>query len=366
MTKKLQHHIVWTHNINIARETDVPSPAQLKTDIPITPESWKTVFAARKVIPEILHGRDDKVLVVVGPCSVHSTVDTLEYATKLAALRQRLADRMEVVMRVCPDKPRTRFSWLGFFNDPDMDGSCDIAKGWRLGRKLMLDITALGLPIAMEYLDKDNYQNVDDLVSLAWIGARSVQTQMYRQEASALSTAVGFKNPNHGHLQTAIDAIHFAQQRNAFTATNDAGVRKRFVTKGNKNGFLILRGTDEGPNYTVGDIDDAAARLHACGLIDRVVIDASHGNSSKNHLNQAEVIRCIGGEISRRNRFIAGLMYESFLHDGNQPFEVRYGKRPRVRPGISVTDGCDGWERTKRVLGELYEVVGRTPRIQEV
>lgn len=344
-----------THNWNIGSIAPLPSPAELKRELPLAEETWEIVYNGRLTIPKILLGEDPRLLVIVGPCSIHNVKETEVYADRLASLREELLDQLFIVMRVCCDKPRSRFGWTGFFNDPNMDGSGDIAKGWRLGRKLLLDILAKGLPIAAEFLDPDNCQNVDDLLAYNWIGARNVQVQMHRQIASGLSTAVGFKNPNLGGagqtLNTAIDAIDFARHSNVFVASNDNGQRSRFSTQGNIWGHLILRGTDAGPNCDPATIEAAARELFERGLISRIVVDISHGNSQKKYRRQREVIELLFEEMRKGSRHIAGIMYESYLDEGNQPIPIDLSE---LKPNISVTDGCDSFHDTEVVLRKLH------------
>lgn len=347
-----------THDTRIAEQTPLPSPARIKADFPLTEESWTTIAKGRKTIPDILHCRDPRLLVIMGPCSIHDEEADLEYARRLAALANQYRDRLYVVMRTCCGKPRTRPSWLGFYNDWKMDGSQDILEGWRRSRKLMLEITRRGLPVGFEYLDPEDHQNDDDLPSYLWIGARSTQTQKYKQFASGLSTACGFKNPTSGLVNLAVEAIEFAKHPHVFSAPDNNGIRTKFRTTGNADCHLILRGSDAGPNYDQDSVEAAALLLRKHDLTGRVIIDASHGNSEKNHLMQEKVIRDVVRQIkldviSERVPLVAGIMWESFINDGCQPLDI-----PVTQPlqwGVSVTDGCDGLERTERILKWLYE-----------
>jgi 3-deoxy-7-phosphoheptulonate synthase len=349
-----------THNWHIGSIAPLPTPDTLKAEHPLSEEAWEAIYGARIGITKILSGEDQRLLAVVGPCSIHSTTEALEYAKRLASLAKELKDTLLIAMRVCCDKPRTKKSWTGFFDDPRMDGSCDIAYGWREGRKLMVEITELGLPIAVEFLDEDNFQGIDDLVSYVWIGARSVQSQRLRKVASGISTAIGFKNHNLGSADAAFDAIEFARHSNVFVASNNSGVRSRFSTTGNPWGHLIHRGTEKGPNFDAASIELSAKELKKRGLIDRVVIDASHANSGKDHKKQAGVISEVVRQVTSGSRNVAGFMYESYLEGGQQPIPLDLSD---LKPNISVTDGCDGWERTEQVLREVSAMLaGAKPK----
>lgn len=336
-----------THNWHISSISPLPTPDTLKSEFPLSESAWDAIYEARIGITKILAGEDNRSLAIVGPCSVHDTTEAFEYAKRLASLAQELKNTMLISMRVCCDKPRTKKSWTGFFDDPRMDGSCDIAYGWREGRKLMVKIAELGLPIAVEFLDEDNFQGIDDLVSYVWVGARSVQSQRLRKVASGISTAVGFKNHNLGNEDAALDAIEFARHSNVFVASNNLGIRSRFSTTGNQWGHLIHRGSEKCTNFDSENIAKSVHGLKKRGLISRVVVDASHANSCKDHKKQAGVIDDIIGQIASGSPNIAGFMYESYLEEGNQPIPLDLSD---LKPNISVTDGCDGWETTERVL----------------
>ena len=358
----MKHTTNHTHNIRIKNVIPLPSPTQIKTDFPLTKESWNTTQEARAAIPRILRGESCRFLVIVGPCSVHDEQGIMEYTRRLAPLVKQYNDRLCIVMRTCFDKPRSRMSWLGFFSDWDMSGSRNplhLLDGWNKARKLLIDITNLGVPTATEYLDAEGYQNVDDLYAYTWVGARNAQTQDYRIVASGLSPACGFKNPTSGLINHAIEAIEFAKHSHVFAAPHDTGVRSGFETTGNADCHLILRGSDSGPNYDPDTIEAAVALLRKHRLIDRILVDASHGNSGKNHFMQEEVIGDVLGQVKidrarGRTPSIAGIMYESYLEDGNQSIEIPV-EREKLKPGVSVTDGCDGWKRTERILEGLYK-----------
>lgn len=344
-----------THNTNIRNCTPLPTPAQLRASLPLTKQSWRAIREGRKVIANIIHGRDPRLLAVVGPCSVHSVEGTLRYARWFKNLRDQLdgGNRLYLIMRLVCVKPRTDHNWIGFFNDPDMNGRCNIEKGWRLGRELLLEVTAMGIPVATEYLDVDSLQRVDDLYSFYWIGARSVEHQDYRNEASGLSTSVGVKNPIHGPLDIAFSTMHWITQRNVLSAPMENGGTGRFDTKGNPDNILILRGTDTGPNYEAKQIGETSQLLKERNLNPRVIVDVNHGNSRKDHTRQADIIRALGSHRRDGLDMIAGIMYESYIIDGNQKLVIERGKRPHLHPDISVTDACDGIERSERTLLDL-------------
>ncbi|PIQ91475.1 MAG: 3-deoxy-7-phosphoheptulonate synthase [Parcubacteria group bacterium CG11_big_fil_rev_8_21_14_0_20_39_22] len=346
-----------THNTNINSISPLPSPESLKKGIPLSEISWKTVDQGRKVIPQILSGKDRRLLAIVGPCSIHNIDESKRYAKKLSLLSDELKDVLYIVMRVNCDKPRSRAktngraSWQGLFNDPKMNGSYDMELGFRLARELILYVNEMGLPVATEMLEKINYQMIDDLLSYVWIGARNTNSQEQKKVASGASTVVGFKNPTDGLIDVAAHAIEFAKHCHVFAAPTDNGVTSRFSTKGNAYGHLILRGSDNGPNCDKGNIRSAVKKLSELGLISRVIVDCSHGNSHKNHEKQREVIGSLLPQI-KEGGDIAGIMYESFLEDGKQNIPVDLSK---LRPGVSVTDGCDGWKRTEKTLREFAE-----------
>lgn len=345
-----------THNIRVESIAPLPSPADLKKEFPLTSSAWETVREGRETMIRVLAGQDTRLVVVVGPCSVHNPREVLEYATLLAAFSKLLKDRIYIMIRLCCDKPRTRKAWPGFFTDPRLDGSCDMASGWREARQLMLAVAEMGLPIAVEFLDADNFQNVDDLVSNAWIGARTVQSQKHRQQASALSTPVGFKNPTQGTVKDAIDAIEFARHGHVFVASNDGGIRSRFATAGNPWGYLVHRGFEEKTNYDDTSISRSVELLRSFGLVSRIAVDVSHGNSGKDHARQEQVIMELVQQITAGSPSIAAIFYESYLEAGKQSIPRDLSD---LKPRVSVTDGCDSWETTKRVLTKVHRQLGK-------
>ncbi len=344
------------HNINIRTISPLPTPTEMKLAYPLTDAAYTIVAAARKEIAKIILGNDPRLLIVVGPCSIHHSGETLEYARRLAVLAEELKDQLLLVMRFCGDKPRTGKAWTGFWNDPYMNGSCDIAYGWSESRKLAIKILDLGLPLGCEFLDAENFQRLDDIPSYVWLGARDVGSQRQRQVASGISTPVGFKNHNVGGVNIALEAMGVALRANVFVASDDDGRSSRFETKGNALCHLIHRGTEKGPNYDEASIAYSVEKLKSRDFIPRLVIDSSHANSNKDHRKQAIVIHDVIGQVISGIDVIAGLMYESYLENGNQPFPKN---RSELLPGISVTDGCDGWERTEKVLREAHYRLSR-------
>lgn len=339
------------HNTNIRVISPLTTPLKIKEALHLTESARTTVSKARKRIARILTGEDLRQIVVVGPCSIHNTEETLRYAKKLAVLAEELKDQLVVVMRFCGDKPRTEKAWTGCWNDPHMNGSCDIAYGWRKGRGLAIEILELGLPLGFEFLDAENFQRLDDLPSYVWLGARDVGSQRQRQIASGISCPVGFKNHNSAGIKIALNAMSVAIESNVFVASNDHGLASRFVTAGNRLCHLIHRGTDGGTNYDAESISKSVNELMRRGLLPRIIVDVSHGNSKKDHKNQEGVIADVVGQVISGSPHISGFLYESYLKDGNQPIPKDLSE---LLPDISVTDACDGWETTERVLREVH------------
>jgi len=337
----------------------LPTPHSLKEKYPLTDGALRTVATTRRAIGRILHGADSRLLVVVGPCSIHDPKRVFWYAKGLAKLAVRLKDQLLIVLRFCGDKPRTGKAWTGYWSDPHMDGSCDFAAGWMESRKLAAEILDLGLPLGCEFLDAAHYQNIDDAISHAWLGARDVGSQSMRKLASGLSVPVGFKNNNVAGVRLALDAMSVARESNTFVSSNDMGQLCSFTSMGNRLAHLIHRGTDAGPNYDPESISDSVHQLQDRGFLARIVIDASHGNSRKDHRKQAGVIEDVVGQVMAGSHYIAGIMYESYLKEGSQsiPEDLK-----TLIPGVSVTDGCDSWETTERVLREVHSRLSGRPR----
>ena len=339
------------HNLNVWSIAPLPTPEEIKKTYPLDEAARTTVLTTRQEIARILLGEDKRILAVVGPCSIHNPKEVLRYAAKLAPLALEVKDQLLVVMRFCGDKPRTGKDWPGFWNDPRIDGSCDIASGWVEGRKLAIDILKMGLPVGCEVLDAENFQRFDDIPSYVWLGARDVGSQRMRKITSAITTPVGFKNHNTGGVKIALDAMEVAVGSNVFVASNDRGVSSRFFTKGNRFCHLIHRGTEAGPNYDADNISKSVQDLVHRGFNTKIVVDASHGNSRKYHRNQAGVIADVVGQVLSGRGAIAGIMYESYLEEGRQAIPQDLSD---LRPDISITAGCDDWVTTESVLREAH------------
>ncbi|MCW7541607.1 3-deoxy-7-phosphoheptulonate synthase [Aquabacterium sp. A7-Y] len=329
------------------------SPALLLDEVPI-PEAVQTlVEAARTRIAQVLRGRDDRLLVVVGPCSIHDHDQAIEYARRLKALDAELRGELLLVMRVYFEKPRTTVGWKGYINDPRLDGSFHINEGLRRARELLLEISALGLPCGTEFLDLLSPQYIADLVSWGAIGARTTESQSHRQLASGLSCPVGFKNGTDGGVQVAVDALQAARASHAFMGMTKMGQAAIFETRGNDDCHVILRGGSKGPNYDEASIDAACAALAKAGLRETLMVDCSHANSAKQHRRQIDVAADIARRLAAGERRIAGLMIESHLEEGRQ--DLKPGLP--LQRGVSITDACIGWSQTEAVLHGLAQAV---------
>jgi len=363
-----------THNINVASLTPLVGPAQLAEQMPISDKAKATVIDARKQVQAILGGQDARLLVVIGPCSIHDPEAALDYAHRLRELRDKLSDRMCIVMRVYFEKPRTTVGWKGLINDPNLDGTFDMDRGIRLARQLLIDICEMGLPTGTEFLEPITPQYLADMVAWAAIGARTTESQTHRQMASGLSMPVGYKNGTDGNLQIAIDAMLSARSSHHFLGIDDTGRTCVVATQGNPQGHAILRGGAGKTNYHPQNVADAARRLSAAGLNPGVMIDCSHANSDKRHENQSIVFeslidqrlaRAAGAKAagaSSPKPLITGTMIESNLAPGNQkvPGDLPAGSdvREALTPGVSITDACIGWDETVSLLEAGYERLG--------
>ena len=341
-------------DLRIREIKELSPPSHLLREFPISEKASETVHAARAAIHAMLRGDDDRLLVVVGPCSIHDTRAAREYAARLQRERARLADRLELVMRVYFEKPRTTVGWKGLINDPDLDGSFKINKGLRTARELLLDINEAGVPAGSEYLDMITPQYIADLVAWGAIGARTTESQVHRELASGLSCPVGFKNGTDGNLRIAFEAVKAASQPHHFLSVTKGGHSAIVATSGNEDCHVILRGGRR-PNYDAAGIEAAAREAEAAGLPCRLMIDASHGNSEKRPENQAGVVRAIADRIAEGERRVVGVMVESHLVGGRQ--ELVAG-RP-LAYGQSITDGCLAWEETVETLEALAAAVTR-------
>jgi len=337
----------------IDRIVELASPAALLEELPLGKEREQAVVRGRAEVVDVLARADDRLMVVVGPCSVHDVEAALEYAGRLAAAAERHAEDLLVVMRVYFEKPRTSIGWKGLINDPHLDGSGDVNAGLRLARALLLQILDLGLPIGCEFLDPITPQYISDAVAWGAIGARTTESQIHRQLGSGLSMPIGFKNRTDGDVQVAVDAVRAAAASHAFAGIDDSGIPAIHHTTGNPDGHVILRGGKGAPNHDEAGVEDTLAKLRAEGLAERVVVDASHDNSGKDPARQQRVAAEIGEQIAAGNGAIVGVMLESFLVEGNQSHD---GEGPLVY-GKSITDACMAWDDTVSVLGGLAGAV---------
>jgi 3-deoxy-7-phosphoheptulonate synthase len=348
-----------TDDLRIKELKELSTPDEVMREIPRTLTATRVVMGARNAIHAILHGTDDRLLVVVGPCSIHDPAAAVDYAERLAGLREALADRLEIVMRVYFEKPRTTVGWKGLINDPGLDGSFDINKGLRLARSVLSAVNNLGLPAGTEFLDMTTPQYIADLVSWAAIGARTTESQIHRELASGLSCPVGFKNGTDGNMRIAADAVESASHPHHFMAVTKGGRSAIAATRGNEDCHVILRG-GRAPNYDAASVDAAAAELGRAGVAARLMIDTSHANSSKKPENQPAVAADIARQVAGGEQRIVGVMIESNLVAGRQ--DVVPGKP--LTYGQSITDGCIDFDTTADVLKQLADAVEARRRTQ--
>lgn len=342
-----------TDNIRIKELRALISPALLLDQLPLTDKSARIINQARQQTIDIIHGRDDRLLIIVGPCSIHDPKAALEYANKLKQCANELADDLCIIMRVYFEKPRTTVGWKGLINDPELDGSFEINKGLYKARKILLDINNLGLPIGSEFLDTIIPQYISDLTSWSAIGARTSESQIHRELSSGLSMPLGFKNSTTGNIQIAIDAVLAAQHAHHFLGISKDGIAAIVSTAGNKDCHVILRGSQQGTNYDAQSINDTLAKLTVADLDPRVMIDCSHGNSQKDHNKQKHVINNLAEQIANGNHVIMGIMIESNLLEGKQTLQPNQ----LLIYGQSITDACIGWNDTVNVLRTLAAAV---------
>jgi 3-deoxy-7-phosphoheptulonate synthase len=332
-------------NLNVLSQLTLLPPSQLHDDIPASPRATQTVSAARRTMASILAGRDRRLFVVVGPCSIHDPAAAMEYAHKLKALADELAEQLFIVMRVYFEKPRTTVGWKGLINDPHMDDSFCIDEGLHVARRLLVDLNDLGLPCGTEALDPITPQYLGDLIAWSAIGARTTESQTHRELASGLSSPVGFKNGTDGNLDVALNAMLSAAQPHAFLGINGDGQVAVTQTRGNAFGHLILRGGAV-PNYDSVAVSEAESALQTSKLPVNIVVDCSHANSRKNHALQTLVLKDVVHQIVDGNQAIKGVMLESNLFEGNQ----KLGQPKDLRYGVSITDACLGWDTTAACL----------------
>ncbi|MCA4133148.1 3-deoxy-7-phosphoheptulonate synthase [Arthrobacter sp. M4] len=345
-----------TSNLRVSRFEPLPTPGELLEELPLDPKASSVVERGRDQVRAIMDGVDNRLLVIVGPCSIHDPKAGLEYARRLVSQAERHKEDLLIVMRAYFEKPRTTVGWKGLINDPHLDGTHDIATGLRAARSFLQQVTALGLPTATEFLEPISPQYMADVVSWGAIGARTTESQIHRQLASGLSMPIGFKNGTDGDLQVAIDACGAAAAAQTFLGIDGDGRAALVATAGNPDTHVILRGGRKGPNYAAADVAAASGKLAAKGLNPRLIVDASHANSGKNHHRQAEVALEIGAQLEAGAESpIAGVMLESFLVGGSQNLDVdlHAAGRDQLVYGQSVTDACMEWDVTASVLEQL-------------
>ncbi|SMB81556.1 3-deoxy-D-arabinoheptulosonate-7-phosphate synthase [Pasteurella testudinis DSM 23072] len=339
------------HNVNIHDEKVLMTPHELKEKLPLSLALKQQIGHSRHEIADIIHRKDNRLLVVIGPCSIHDPQAALEYAHKLKALAEEVKDTLYLVMRVYFEKPRTTVGWKGLINDPHLDGSFDVEYGLQLARKLLIDLVELGLPLATEALDPISPQYMAELFSWSAIGARTTESQTHREMASGLSMSVGFKNGTDGSLATAINALKAASMEHRFIGINQQGQVSLLQTAGNKDGHVILRG-GKAPNYQAEFVQQCEQELAKAGLEQSIMIDCSHGNSNKDYRRQPLVAEDAVQQILDGNRSITGLMLESNLFAGNQNSEL---PKAQLQYGVSITDACIDWQTTEQLLRKIHQ-----------
>ena len=339
-----------TDNTRIIDRRKVPAPYELVNKFPINNEISKLVYGTRNEISQILHGKDDRLFIVVGPCSIHDPLSALEYAERLADANKKFNENLLIIMRVYFEKPRTTVGWKGLINDPDINETFDIAKGVEIARKLLIDIASIGLPAGTEFLDPISPQYVTDIISWGAIGARTAESQIHRELASGLSCPIGIKNGTTGGLKAAIDGIQAANHSHVFLgATKEADIAM-LKTAGNNDAHIILRGGKE-PNYDKESVENTLTALREAEVNESIMIDASHGNSQKKFKQQIPVVKSISDQIISGNSYIKGVMIESHLNEGNQKIS------DKLKYGQSITDACMGWDDTLSCLDQLNSAV---------
>ena len=333
-----------SQDIRIKKIEKLRTPREIAELIPLSDDDRKRILSFRKSVNDILSGNDNRLLAIVGPCSIHDPDAAIDYARKLKELSDKLSRHFFIVMRTYFEKPRTNLGWKGLILDPDMDGSGNIEKGIMVARKLLIDITEIGLPVGCEVLDPIIPQYIDEIMSWSSIGARTTESQTHRNLASGLSVAVGFKNGTSGDLMSAINAIKSASSPAAFIGVSKDGESIIFRTTGNDMCHLIMRGGDRSPNYYEDEVESARKLMLDNKLNDAIIIDCSHGNSRKDFRRQKRVLRSVIDQVIWGDESIKGFMLESNINEGNQPIG------PDLRYGVSITDSCIGWDETERIL----------------
>ncbi len=341
-------------DINIQVTDPLPTPREIRNELPITEAQATQLTEYRKAIAEILFGDDPRLMVIVGPCSIHDTEAGLEYARRLKALSDELSDRMFMVMRAYFEKPRTSVGWKGLIMDPELDDSCNLPLGLRRGRQFLRDLLAMGIPTATELLDPITPQYIADVIAWSAVGARTSESQTHRQMASGLSMPLGFKNTTSGNLQAAVNAIKAASASMTFMGIDEDGKASAVTTKGNPHCHIILRGGSNGPNYSDEDLDACAELLRKNGLIESITVDCSHANSNKDHRLQPEVMRSVIAKRLSGLKAMRAVMIEGNINPGNQKFP----SNGELAYGVSITDACLGWDETEALLRETYQKLG--------
>lgn len=339
-------------DLNVVSQEILISPANIKSKLPITEAAAKVVTEGRQAVRDILDGKDHRLIVVIGPCSIHDVDAAMDYANRLKKLADEVNDTLLIIMRVYFEKPRTTVGWKGLINDPYLDDSFKIQEGLQIGRKLLLDISELGLPAATEALDPISPQYIQDLISWSAVGARTTESQTHREMASGLSSAVGFKNGTDGGLTVAINALESVSSPHRFLGINSDGQVAITHTKGNAYGHVVLRGGNGKPNYDSVSIALCEQELSKAGLSTNIMVDCSHANSNKNHELQPLVMENITNQIIEGNQSIIGIMVESNIGPGNQKLSSNLDE---LQYGVSVTDACIDWETTEKTLREMAE-----------
>ncbi len=352
-----------TQDLHVVENRPLLAPNQILEELPLTETAAELVAQTRDHIRNIMHNEDRRLLVIVGPCSVHDVEAAYDYAKKLVGLRSQFSDELEVVMRVYFEKPRTSIGWKGLINDPHLDGSYDINAGLRLARKLLLDLAELGLPAATELLDPITPQYIADVIAWTAIGARTTESQTHREMASGLSMPIGFKNNTNGSLQAASNAMLAASQPHHFLGINGDGHASIVSTTGNADGHLVLRGGKQGPNYEQSFVENAAKALAEQNLNPRVMVDCSHANANKDHNRQVTVLENVAEQVRSGSQHIIGAMIESHLVAGSQPIAKGLDK---LTYGQSITDACVDIETTATMLEQLASAVRHASRTDKV
>lgn len=339
-------------NVNVASYNLLPNPKQIQAQFPVSEKSHETVLNGRQLIRDILDGKDSRLFVVLGPCSIHDTKAALEYAERLKKLADRVADKLFLVMRVYFEKPRTTVGWKGLINDPFMDDSFHIEEGLKIARKLLAELTEMGLATATEALDPIVPQYISELISWVAIGARTTESQTHREMASGLSMPVGFKNGTDGNIQVALNAMKSALAPHSFLGIDPEGRISVFKTKGNPYSHVVLRGGENQPNFDPSSVAQCQKELEKAGLRQKIMVDCSHGNSNKDHRRQPAVFASVIDQVVAGNKSLVGMMVESNLFEGNQAIPKNLTE---LKYGVSVTDKCIDWPTTEQMILDAHQ-----------